>query len=204
MIGPIQGPDTPKDWGDDRVDEPGFKGNGAKLFRKVSDLYFFCMAKDVVAPSDRFIYTTLSKIMQISKHSATFGDYINDNIENSASEMISELKESLKSGKVPRQAISTKLEHILSVLVDDNRKARLMVTLTELEIYFMSPAAGATEEEKRTFYERVTRVIEKLTPETADINAEAINRDLRHFLHGKHEPSKILEDLSLCYERWLK
>jgi|GEM_PF-2761851 len=204
MVDPIQGPHSPSEWDEEQSEPRGLKGHGAKLFRKVSDLYFFCMAKDVVAPSDRYIYTTLAKIMQISKHSATYGDYITDRTEQNAADMIAEVKESLRLKNIPRQIISTKLKYILDTITEDSRKARLMETLTDIEMYFMNPETGATDEELEALRGKVSLIVEKLTPDTQDINAEAIHRDLRDCLKDAPPPAKILNELDLCFKRWLQ
>lgn len=204
MAGPMRRDDPSFEWDPEGRDEEGFKGNGAKLFQRASSFFFFCMSQNVVPPSDRHFYSTLSKIMQISKHSALYGNYIEDGVENSAAEMLSDLKEALKSGTIPRQAIATKLQEILSLLSEESRKAALMITLTELEIFFMGSHVKASDVEKRAFYEKVGMIMEKLTPQMQDITAEAINRDLQHLMKESPSVDQILSELDLCYGRWIK
>ncbi len=201
MVDPLgQSHHTPE-WGEEK--ESSEASN--QLFKRVSDLYFFCMAKDIVAQPDRAVFTTLSKIMQISKHSATHGGYLDQTIENKAAELIADLKESLQSGKIPRNSIPTKLEDILHLLTDDSRKARLVVLLTELEMkYFLGSTTPSSDSQQKKFQEIVSKIIEDISKSTPDINAEAIYRDLRHFMTEKHAPEEVLKELALCYDRWLR
>lgn len=178
-------------------------GNGAILFRKASDFFFWCMSKETPNSSDRTLYQKLSCIMQICKFSATSGDFIEDHVERKTADLLTDLRDALQSGTMKRSEIVNSLDQVIFLLTDESPKAKLVLTLHLLEQKFFPTRKERSEGKHKQFTHSASKLLAKLKRGTPNIHAEAIGRDLKRFIHDEHTLEDLFVEMELCEKRWL-
>jgi len=174
--------------------EEGFSYPGLSLFEKAFDFYSWYLSYDISLSKQWALFETLSLIMQIAKLSFEGAALLSAQEEEEALKQLQELSEAISGGTLKKIDLTTIIEKIITKLIDNNPRAKLVALLTRLEYKVcIHNTFDVSQEVQLLFRQELYKLLQAIKRTTPSFIAGTVARDLEQLYSEPVEEKTFLK-----------
>ena len=152
---------------------------GIALFEKTFNFYAWYLSYDSNPSKHHHVFELLSILMQIAKISFEGASILSLEEEHRTLKELHELSDSLSNGKIKNQDLSKSLDKIITGLINNNAKAKLITLLMKLEYRVcIHNEEEFSESLQKKFKELLSTALEHIDSNLPNLIANTVARDL--------------------------